>query len=130
MLAVIGQYAPILDQTMYHSLYTVAPYIRIRSTLISHLNPLRTKLDQYWISLLQSCLHYKLNSRQVVHKAQLWSCDSILATRWQSVSCFWISHPAGFGHSVSQKYNKCVRLYTPTRAPNYRSTSSANTCFN
>ena len=43
--------------------FKACPYlIRIRSTSISHLNPLCTKLDQYWINPLPSYQHYELNS--------------------------------------------------------------------
>ena len=45
---------------------------------------LPTKLDHNWISPLWSCLHYEVNEVNV-HKAQLWSRDSILATRCYTV---------------------------------------------
>ena len=100
--------------------------IRIRSTSISNLNPLRTKLEQYWINPFRSHPHYELNSWQFVHKAQFWSCDSILATCWYIVLFLNIPSSWLWTLSAPRKYNNAFVSCILQRPLDI----FYNTCFN
>ena len=100
----------------HHRKLKACPHlIRIPSTSISHLKPLHTKLDQYWINPLQSSPHYELNSWRFVHKAQLWSCDSILATCWYIVLFLNIPSSWLWTLSAPHKYNNAFASCTLLR---------------
>ena len=109
-----------------HYLKVCPHLIWIRSTSISDLHRLYTKLDWNWINPPWSYLHLW----RFVHKAQLWSHDSIFATRWYTI--LFLDIPSSWLWTLSAPHkcnNTFILVYSNDHARHLPQThASINEC--